>query len=144
MQASADYLREWRAHKALRGPPPVDSLGSIGYTLARSIWRARAAGKFTAAELAELDAPPLPPATGPEGKEDGLPVRPTFSGSTASCRTIPEPTVSLPAAAAKTHTPPAMGPEGEAEGSATGQAAGWGHGLKCRAWHNPEPAGAQH
>ena len=81
--ASADYLRAWREYKALHGSLPVDSLGSPGYGLARRIRHGRATGKFSAAELAELDAPPLPPATGPVGKEEGLPACPAFSGSTA-------------------------------------------------------------
>ena len=89
-----------------------------------SIRKARATGKFTATELAELDAPPLASATGPDGEEEGLPACQTPGGITASGCTLPEPTVSLPAAAAKTRTPPATGPEGDAEGSATGQTAG--------------------
>ena len=123
-KAPADYLREWREYKALHGSRPVESLGSAGYALAVSIRRARATGKFTATELAELDATPLPRATGPRGKEEGSPKSRTLGGSTASGFSITEPTVSLPPAAAKTHTPPATGPEGEAVASATGQAAG--------------------
>ena len=71
---SADYLRAWREYKARHGSLPVESPGSPGYRLAKRIRHARATGKFSAAELAELDAPPLPSATGPATKGNAAPL----------------------------------------------------------------------
>ena len=110
-KSGAAYLREWRDYRARHGSVPTETSGCPGYALATRIRWARVAGKFTAAELAELDAPPLPSVW-----KRVCPHAQTSGGITASGCTIPAPAASLPAAAAKTHTPPATGPEGEAAG----------------------------
>ena len=58
-KTSANILCERRKYMVQHGSKPVETPGSPGYQLARSIRKARSQGIFNAAELAELDSPLL-------------------------------------------------------------------------------------
>ena len=69
-KTSADYMRAERDYRAQHGSGPVETRGSICFWLAKSIRKARAAGVFNAAELAELDSP-IPASAAAKAKSAG-------------------------------------------------------------------------